>query len=183
MASPLAVLRQPRNSVPLPRAIPGSGSRASAYRFFLIIGALGALIVWGLASLWGRDPALLFWITLGYFSYEVGLNVLLVAAAWFGIRSRRHLGADRARRAATSPLETPGLSLLIAAHNEHACIFATLESVFAQGGPAPQVIIASDGSSDGMNEQLIARFSLRRTLPPRCPPPGPSAGATVPGPG
>ena len=56
----------------------------------------------------------------------------------------------------------PCLSILIAAHNEHSCIFATLESVFAQGGVSPEVIIASDGSSDGMNEQLIARYALRQ---------------------
>jgi cellulose synthase/poly-beta-1,6-N-acetylglucosamine synthase-like glycosyltransferase len=160
MAPPSAALRTLRNSVPLPRAIPGSASRASAYRFFLIIGALGALVVWSAITLWRRDPVLLFWITLGYFSYELGLNVLLVVAAWFGLRARR---LSRAGNAPAPSLgeRTPSLSVLIAAHNERSCIFTTLESVFAQAAVSPQVIIASDGSSDGMNEEIIARYTLR----------------------
>ena len=160
MPSPSTALKE-RHSVPLPRAIPGSASRASAYRFFLIVAALGALLVWGAVTLWRRDPVALFGITLGYFTYEVGLNVLLLAAAWSGLRTRRRLPSA----AAPSPnLHAPALSVLIAAHNEHACIFATLESVFAQAAVAPQVIIASDGSSDGMNEQIIARYALQRDL-------------------
>jgi cellulose synthase/poly-beta-1,6-N-acetylglucosamine synthase-like glycosyltransferase len=158
MPSPSALGPPPRNSVPLPRAIPGSASRASAYRFFLLVGALGALVVWSAAALWRRDPVPLFWITVGYFSYELGLNVLLVTAAWFGLRARRQKAGGRTPLPNSRPA---ALSVLIAAHNERSCIFATLESVFAQTGLTPQVIIASDGSSDGMNEELIARFHLR----------------------
>jgi cellulose synthase/poly-beta-1,6-N-acetylglucosamine synthase-like glycosyltransferase len=153
-----AVRPPPRTSVPLPRAAPGSASRASAYRFFLLVGVLGALVIWSTTALWRRDPVLLFWITLGYFSYELGLNVLLVVAAWFGMRARRQTtGAGQ-----STPLAQPAaLSVLIAAHNERSCIFATLESVFAQTDLTPQVIIASDGSSDGMNEELVAHFHLQ----------------------
>jgi cellulose synthase/poly-beta-1,6-N-acetylglucosamine synthase-like glycosyltransferase len=116
------------------------------------------MIVWSASALWRRDPALLFWITLAYFSYELGLNILLVAAAWFGLRARRHAFSSRV----PSGVAAPGLSVLIAAHNERSCIFSTLDSVFAQAAVAPQVIVASDGSSDGMNEELIARFALRQ---------------------
>ena len=159
MPPPPAALRPPRHSMPMPRAIPGSASRASAYRFFLIVGLLGAFVVWSAAELWRRDPATLFWITLGYFTYELALNFLLVAAAWSGLRARR-----LASGGAVAPgvvVREPALSILIAAHNERSCIFATLESVFAQAVPPTQVIIASDGSSDGMNEQLIARYALQ----------------------
>jgi cellulose synthase/poly-beta-1,6-N-acetylglucosamine synthase-like glycosyltransferase len=119
---------------------------------------LGVLVVWSAVALWRRDPVLLFWITLGYFAYELGLNVLLVVAAWFGLRARRRAAGSRM---SLPPARLPSLSVLIAAHNERSCIFATLESVFSQEGVSPQVIIASDGSSDGMNEELIALFQLQ----------------------
>ena len=125
-------------------------------RFFVIVGLLGALVVYSAAALWRRDPAALFWTTAGYFSYELGINVLLVVAAWFGLKARR----DK------PPEPVPGgersaLSVLIAAHNERSCVFDTLESVFAQAGVDLQVIVASDGSTDGMNEWLIERYGLR----------------------
>ena len=126
--------------------------RAAATRFFAVVGVLGALIVYSAAALWRRDPAALFWTTLGYFSYELGLSALLVTAAWFGLRARRR------RMAATSA--RPALAVMIAAHNERACIFETLESVFGQAGVDLRVIVASDGSTDGMNEALIARYDL-----------------------
>ena len=129
-------------------------SRRAATRFFVIVGALGLLVVYSMAALWRKDPAALFWTTLLYFSYELGLNVLLVTAAWFGLRARR--------RAAPVPAHVPrpGLAVLIAAHNERACLFDTLESVFAQEG-VEEVIVASDGSTDGMNESLVERYSLQ----------------------
>ena len=60
----------------------------------------GALIVSSAAALWRRDPAVLFWTTLGYFAYELGLNVLLVTAAWLGLRARRVAGGERKAGAA-----------------------------------------------------------------------------------
>ncbi len=126
----------------------------TAARFFVIVGALGLVVIYSMAALWRRDPAVLFWTTLLYFSYELGINVLLVTAAWFGLRARRW--------ASTVPATAlrPELAVLIAAHNERTCIFDTLESVFAQEGVA-EVIVASDGSTDGMNEALVERFALR----------------------
>ena len=141
-------------AVPLPRPAPVPASRRAAVRFFVIVGVLGMLLVYSMAALWRRDPAALFWTTLLYFSYELGLNFLLVTAAWFGWRARRR----------TVPLPAtdgrPGLAVLIAAHNERTCIFDTLESVFAQEA-AEEVIVASDGSTDGMNEALVERFALQ----------------------
>ncbi len=149
-------MRPPPPAVPLPRPAPAAASRRAAYRFFLLVGALGALVIWSAAELWRRDPVPLFWITVGYFSYELGLNVLLVAAAWFGLRARR-----RSLSLVHAPSAPLTLSVLIAAHNERDCIFQTLQSVFAQADVSPQVIVASDGSSDGMNEQLIAHYRLQ----------------------
>ena len=140
---------------PVALPIPSLARRASAARFFVIVGLLGALVVYSAAALWRKDPAALFWTTAGYFSYELGINVLLVVAAWFGLRSRRK------RPAAIPSAERPELAVLIAAHNEQSCIFETLSSVFAQAGVGLRVIVASDGSTDGMNEALIERYGLR----------------------
>ena len=128
-------------TVSLPR--PG---RMLATRFFVIVGLLGALVVYSAAALWRRDPGALFWTTAGYFSYELGVNVLLVVAAWFGLRARRKKPETTGER--------PALTVLIAAHNERSCIFDTLRSVFAQEGVDLRVVVASDGSTDGMNEAL-----------------------------
>ncbi len=141
------------SAVPIPRPAPLPAGRASAARFFVIVGSLGSLIVFSAAALWRRDPAALFWTTAGYFSYELGLNVLLVVAAWFGLR------AHGQRRVETAP--RPALTVLIAAHNERLCILDTLASVFAQTGVDLQVIVASDGSTDGMNELLTAHYAAR----------------------
>ena len=139
-----------------PPSVPSLARRANAIRFFLIVGGLGLLVVYSAAALWRRDPAALFWTTAGYFSYELGINVLLVVAAWFGLRARR----QRPTRPVTT--EPRALSVLIAAHNERSCIFDTLGSVFGQAGVGLQVIVASDGSTDGMNEALIERYALRQ---------------------
>ena len=147
----------PTAAAPTLRPIPMAASRAAATRFFAVIGVLGALIVYSAAALWRHDPAALFWTTLGYFSYELGVSVLLVTAAWFGLRARRRRAAAVAP---ATPAGRPALTVVIAAHNERTCIFETLESVFAQEGVDLRVIVASDGSTDGMNEALIARFAL-----------------------
>ena len=142
---------QPRTLPPLP----SPAQRATAARFFGIVGVLGGLVVYSAAALWRKDPAALFWTTAGYFSYELGINVLLVVAAWFGLRARRQ------RPVRPVVMEPRALSVLIAAHNERSCIFDTLASVFAQERVHLQVIVASDGSTDGMNEALIERYGLR----------------------
>ena len=145
----------PHGAVPIPRPAPVPAARSSAVRFFVIVAVCGTLLVSSMAALWTRDPTMLFWMTLGYFAYELGLNVLLVTAAWFGLRARR--------TAAGPPVAValPRLSVLIAAHNERDCIFDTLTSVFAQEGVGLQVIVASDGSTDGMNDEIISRYGLR----------------------
>ncbi len=146
-------------AVPIPRPAPMPASRKAAARFFIIVGGLGLLLVYSMTALWRKDPVALFWITLLYFSYELGINLLLVTAAWFGLRARRRAAPP------SSAVPRPGLAVLIAAHNERGCILDTLESVFAQEG-VEEVIVASDGSTDGMNETLIERFELQPDTAP-----------------
>ena len=140
-------------SAVMPKPTPFRATPAT--RFFVIVGALGALFIYSAAALWRRDPAALYWTTLGYFSYELGLNVLLVTAAWFGLDAQRKVRTEAAE-------VHPALSVMIAAHNERGCIFDTLASVLSQTGVDLQVIVASDGSTDGMNKALISPFSSDR---------------------
>ena len=100
--------------------------------------------------------ARLFLLSLGYFSYEMGVQGLLVGAAWRGLRRRWNQAPEAAPAG-----DLPTLTVLIAAHNERSCIVDTLESVFAQEGGPMRVIVASDGSHDGMNELLIERYGLQ----------------------
>ena len=94
-----------------------------------------------------------------------------------GGKTEKDRGDDAALPTSTFPLSTSdlsvptsalplptsdfSLSVLIAAHNEHDCIFSTLDSVFAQHEIALQVIVASDGSTDGMNDALIMHYALQ----------------------
>ncbi len=68
-------------------------SRKAAARFFVIVGALGLLMVYSAGALATR-PGGAFLDDAGYFSYELGINVLLVTAAWFGLRARRRAAAS-----------------------------------------------------------------------------------------
>lgn len=129
--------------------------RVEALPFFTLVCALGAVIVVSAIVLWRHDPATLFGITCGYLAYEVGISVLLVAAAALGVRKMRCAEAHSVAGA------LPSLSLLIAAHNERSCILDTLGSIFAQTGVDDlEVIVASDGSFDGMTALLAERFAL-----------------------
>lgn len=87
--------------------------------------------------------AVIFWLSLLYLAYvEIGYLLILALLARF-------------RRKAAPPGEvTPALTVLVAAHNEAGVIEARLENLFAQDYPPErvQVIVASDGSTDGTDE-------------------------------
>jgi cellulose synthase/poly-beta-1,6-N-acetylglucosamine synthase-like glycosyltransferase len=54
----------------------------------------------------------------------------------------------------------PAVSILIAAHNERDCIGETLASIDSQQDVEIEVIVASDGSTDGMEEMLELRRDI-----------------------
>lgn len=141
---------------------PSQSSPPRAWRFFVLTGSLGLVVILSALALWRREPAALGWITFGYLGYELGLSGLLVAAAWVGIRERKRAGGS----APVSPALP--VSVLIAAHNERSCIVDTLESVFAQTGvDLAEVLVASDGSTDGMVQMLAERPGTGATADPR----------------
>jgi cellulose synthase/poly-beta-1,6-N-acetylglucosamine synthase-like glycosyltransferase len=109
-------------------------------------------------------PADLFvWFTVSAFAYFVLLNgaylvLTLLAAVQMrrDIRSRRYLGLDELFR---SPL-TPGISVLVPAFNEEAVIVESVRALLALRYPKHEVVVTSDGSSDGTVGALIDAFDL-----------------------
>jgi cellulose synthase/poly-beta-1,6-N-acetylglucosamine synthase-like glycosyltransferase len=123
----------------------------------LLVGAVVfAASVYGL--LFGSLPVLLA-ITAGYLGYEVLLALGLGLAAVAGIRQyQRH----KAQEGGPPGTPLPTVAVLIAAHNERLCIVDTLDSLGQQTGVRFEVLVASDGSTDGMNDFLVQRYGLRR---------------------
>jgi cellulose synthase/poly-beta-1,6-N-acetylglucosamine synthase-like glycosyltransferase len=132
---------------------------ASPFRFAIVL-AVATFVFAGLlyGLLYGSALTLLA-ITVGYLGYEVVLALGLGLAARAGIARWR-----RAQAAAGTVQEAslPKVAVLIAAHNERLCILETLESLRTQEGLAFEVVVASDGSTDGMNALLVERFGLSR---------------------
>jgi len=89
----------------------------------------------------------MFWGAVGVILYTyIGFPLLLLARALLRPRPVRR-GA-----------ETPSLSIIIVAHNEAEYIVQKLDNALAQDYPHDklEIIVASDGSTDGMNELVEA---------------------------
>jgi cellulose synthase/poly-beta-1,6-N-acetylglucosamine synthase-like glycosyltransferase len=99
-------------------------------------------------------------VALAYFLVYNGLHLVFTAICWSSIS--RHM---RARRHSTveevfaSPL-TPGISVLVPAFNEEAVIVESVRSLLALRYPRHEVIVVSDGSSDGTVDRLREAFDL-----------------------
>ncbi len=104
---------------------------------------------------------ILFWASLGAILWtHVGYP--LFAAALSAVRRKRVAKED----------VTPSVAVVIAAHNEESVIDRLVESLLAQDYPAEriEVVVASDGSTDGMDALLEARAALDpRVRLVRCP--------------
>lgn len=105
-----------------------------------------------LAGAWWVSPQIWWPLTLAYWAYEFGVTGLLIGATAFS-RRPKSLG----------PMHKP-VSVLIAAHNEVDCIADTLRSVLAQTGVKFEILVASDGSTDGMNALVTREFPSVRLL-------------------
>ncbi|GAC1446769.1 MAG: glycosyltransferase family 2 protein [Pyrinomonadaceae bacterium] len=134
--------------------------KSSVIRANIILLLLVATIVTSIYALVRGDVKIIFLITLGYLAYEVVVNVWLFTASAFGIR--KFLRASQTRTNLNS--NNPTVTVLIAAHNEASCIETTLRSVINQRDVRPYIMIASDGSRDGMNELLIANSNLQKSI-------------------
>lgn len=128
--------------------------RADIYIILLLL-----IIAASVAALLHGDVAVIFGLTVGYLSYEIAVSLLFFVLTAFGIRRLRR--EKNSTRTDVFLEQKPSVSIIIAAFNESAGICDTLQSLFAQQFIKQQIIIASDGSDDGMNELLIKNFDLR----------------------
>ncbi|NVJ21019.1 glycosyltransferase family 2 protein [Myxococcus sp. AM011] len=110
-----------------------------------------------------------------YFLYPLSLFVLDGAAQVArNVRSMRGGEPRRSLVAARGP--PPSVSLVVAAYNEVTCIEQKLENSLALDYPADrfEVVIGSDGSTDGTNERVLQCHDERVRLSP-----APRAGKTT----
>ncbi len=98
---------------------------------------------------------LLFWLAAGAVAYTwIGYPLLLAVLAALAPHSRRRPGP------------APRLSVIIAAFNEAHCIVAKIASTLGQRYPDDrlEVVVVSDGSTDGTDEIVLGHPDPRLTL-------------------
>ena len=95
-------------------------------------------------------------VTACYWIYEFLVTLLVLVTTFLALRELK------SSKGSSAPEDTapPRVSILIAAHNEATCILKTLESIAHLEGVECEVIVASDGSTDGMNELLEHRNGI-----------------------
>ena len=95
-----------------------------------------------------------------YYAVLNGLYLVLTVLAWAGmtddVRARRYVALDEVFR---SPL-TPGISVLVPAFNEQAVIVESVRSLLALRYPRHEIVVVSDGSTDGTIDVLKQAFNL-----------------------
>ena len=110
------------------------------------------------------------WVCLGLLAYVYAGYPLLV-----------RLLAGRLRRRVAAAPHAPSVSVLIAAHNEAPHIVATVRNKLAQDYPADrlEVIVVSDGSTDGTDDLVRGLDDRRVTLIRQEPRAGKTAGLNL----
>jgi len=116
-----------------------------------------------------------FWVCLLLVLYSYFLYPVILFAAYSLSQIRRDCGylTSRQNRRTPSPenTELPGVSLVIAAHNEEDCLPEKIENTRQLDYPADklELIFVSDGSTDGTNQILanVKEQNFRMLLLPK----------------
>src|SRR5438477_7975263 len=108
--------------------------------------------------------AVLFWIAVGVILHTYVIYPLLLIALDAVGQARgawAYLGGDERRRP-PAQIGLPHVSVLIAAHDEAACIGARIENLLAQDYPEGklEIVVGSDGSTDE-TEAIVQRYAAR----------------------
>lgn len=97
---------------------------------------------------------------LTYFVLLNGLYLVFTAIAWRGITQHRRERAYSATAEIFSSPLTPPISILVPAHNEEAGIVESVRSLLGLRYPELEVVVVSDGSTDGTIDELRRAFDL-----------------------
>ncbi len=116
----------------------------------------------------GIVAAWVFWgaCALTLYTYGGYLLVLIVLDAIRNLQSNaRYLSGEVDRRRSSTDGPLPPVSVLIAAHDEEACIRAKIENTLAFDYPADrlEILVGSDGSSDRTDE-IVRSFAARGVI-------------------
>jgi cellulose synthase/poly-beta-1,6-N-acetylglucosamine synthase-like glycosyltransferase len=99
-------------------------------------------------------------VALVYFALLNAIYLVFTGIAWRGVthhlRARRFAGVDEAF---ASPL-TPPVSILLPAYNEETGIVESIRSLLTLRYPELEIVVVSDGSTDGTVDCLIEAFDL-----------------------
>lgn len=94
-----------------------------------------------------------------YFGLYQLFSVTIVVRAIGAIADERRWASDDLLSGTFASPLTPGVSILVPAHNESAGVVACVESLLRLQYPQVQIIIVDDGSSDGTSDVLRERFA------------------------
>ena len=98
-----------------------------------------------------------------YFGLYQLTYLLIVVRAIGSIAEERRWASDELLSGTFASPLTPGVSVLVPAHNESAGSIACVESLLRLQYPKVQVIVVDDGSTDGTSEVLREHFPMTLT--------------------
>lgn len=98
-----------------------------------------------------------------YFLLYQLLYIAIVVWAIGAIADERRWASDELLSGTFASPLTPGVSVLVPAHNESAGVVACVESLLRLQYPQVQIIVVDDGSIDGTSEVLREKYVMTRT--------------------
>ena len=98
-----------------------------------------------------------------YFGLYQLIYVTIVVRAIGAIADERRWASDELLSGTFASPLTPGVSVLVPAHNESAGSIACVESLLRLQYPQVQIIVVDDGSTDGTSDVLRGRFPMTLT--------------------
>ena len=156
---------RPCSSWPVWAAGPGTGGDCRGER----VGSAGVVGVCrripSLNHMYAVVSFVVDWFTLGLLAYFLFINSLYLwfsGFAYVALLKHRRKWTARELGAVMRSAATPGVSILVPAHNEEAGIVSTVRSLQTLNYPQFEVIVISDGSSDATLHRLKEAYGLLR---------------------
>jgi len=98
-----------------------------------------------------------------YFGLYQLFYLTIVVRAIGAIADERRWASDELLSGTFASPLTPGVTVIVPAHNESAGVVASVESLLRLQYPRVQIVVVDDGSRDGTSDVLRARFPMSAT--------------------